>query len=580
MKALVTGGGGFLGRAIVRQLLHRGDQVVVLGRNPYPKLSKLGVKVVTGDVRDEKVVNQVCDGVETVFHTAAIAGIWGPWEMYHSINTIGTRHVVDACVRNDVQKLVFTSSPSVVFNGKDQQGINEDTLYPKKYLCHYPHTKALAEQHVLDSHDKTRLLTCALRPHLIWGPGDQHLIPRLIERASRDKLKRVGDGDNRVDMIYVDNAAAAHLQAADALQKDSAVGGKAYFVSEGEPVNLWMWINEILMLAGLPRVRRSVSFQWAYRAGHAMEMTYEWMKWMDHEPLMTRFLACQLAHSHYYDVSRAREDFGMRSVVSFEEAMDRLARYLQGEKAIADQTLPYNRSAKDVEAGRVAQAQRRSKSAASDADQDRRENDFDDVDPDLEYDRDNLDDPSDTDDLDEDADEDVAALDAAVGYSSDPTPGAIPRGPRTSNRSGLDPAARNRGENPDASSRRNSTGNRERGPRPHVDRSRGQNQDSEFDTDSAERAPGNSYHDDDDDSQDVDDRSAVSPAPSSIQYADEWEDVDPSDDDDSNVDRSRNRSNETRHAGLPGAGTRAPEQQPDAGLAEPTEGFRRKKKRR
>lgn len=356
MKALVTGGGGFLGRAIVRQLIHRGDDVTVLGRNAYPKLEKLGARLVQGDIRDADVVNRVCDGVETVFHTAAIAGIWGPWEQFHSINTLGTRNVVDACVRNDVQKLIHTSSPSVVFNGRDQEGIDETTPYPKTHLCHYSRTKALAEAHVLDSHDRTRLLTCALRPHLIWGPGDQHLIPRVIERAALGKLKRVGNGDNRVDMIYVDNAAAAHLQAADALTPTSPVGGQAYFVSEGEPINLWMWINEILVLAGQPRVRKTVSFKNAFRAGYVLEGTYRTMKWWDSEPMMTRFLACQLAHSHYYNITRAREDFGLRSIVSFEEGMDRLGRYLMGEKELADQTMPYDRSEADVAAAKARNA--------------------------------------------------------------------------------------------------------------------------------------------------------------------------------------------------------------------------------
>lgn len=355
MKTLVTGGGGFLGRAIVRQLLHRNDEVAVLGRNRYPKLEKLGVKVHQGDIRDAAFVAKVCDGVETVFHTAAIAGIWGPWEQFHSINTLGTRNVVDACVQNDVKKLIYTSSPSVVFHGKDQKGINEDTLYPKNHLCHYSHTKALGEQHVLDSHDKTKLLTCALRPHLIWGPGDQHLIPRMLERASLGKLRRVGDGTNKVDMIYIDNAAAAHLQAADALTADSPVGGKAYFVSEGEPINLWMWINEILTLAGQPRIKRSVSFRSAYRAGQLLEASYRFMNWWNHEPIMTRFLACQLATNHYYDISRARSDFGLRSIVSFEEGMDRLGRYLSGEKSIADQTMPYDRSQSEVDAARARQ---------------------------------------------------------------------------------------------------------------------------------------------------------------------------------------------------------------------------------
>jgi nucleoside-diphosphate-sugar epimerase len=355
MRALVTGGGGFLGSAIVRQLLHRGNRVRVLGRNPYPSLQKLGVETIQGDVRDPAAVAEACRDCQVVFHTAAVAGIWGPWDRYHSINTVGTRNVIDACRQTGVEQLIYTSSPSVVFNGADQAGVDETEPYPRRFMCHYPHSKALAEQEVLDSHDRTRLLTCALRPHLIWGPGDQHLIPRLLERARLNKLKRVGDGENQVDMIYVDNAAAAHLQAADALTPDSPVGGQAYFVSEGQSVNLWLWINEILMLAGVPRVRRSVSFSAAYTVGRLMETIYEWFNWQDHEPIMTRFLACQLAHHHHYNIGKARRDFGLRSVVSFEEAMDRLGRYLSGETALADQTIPYNRSLEEVERQRQRQ---------------------------------------------------------------------------------------------------------------------------------------------------------------------------------------------------------------------------------
>ncbi len=392
MRVLVTGGGGFLGSAIVRQLVYRGEKVKVLGRNPYPFLDRLGVTTVQGDVRDTKVVGEACRDVDVVFHTAAIAGIWGPWEKYHSINTIGTRNVIQACLSNHVQKLIYTSSPSVVFNGQDQAGISEIEPYPRRYLCHYPHTKALAEQEVLDSHDRTRLLTCALRPHLIWGPGDQHLIPRMLERAKLGKLKRVGEGDNLVDMVYVDNAAAAHIQAADALTPDSPVGGQAYFVSEGQPINLWLWINEILMLAGMPRVRRSVSFNTAYNAGRFLETLYEWFKWMDHEPIMTRFLACQLAHHHNYDISKARRDFGMRSIVSFEEGMDRLGRFLAGETRIAEQTLPLNRTEAEIEEERARQLEwqrkhaEKRKSALDDSDDDPRVDDeeleyLDDEDP-------------------------------------------------------------------------------------------------------------------------------------------------------------------------------------------------------
>lgn len=321
---LVTGATGFLGRYVVERLLARGERVRGLARRDDGELRRIGAELCLGDVRDPDRVRAACIGVETVHHTAAVAGIWGPWEYFHSINTVGTQNVLDACRVCGVQKLVFTSSPSVTFDGSDQSGVDESVPYPTRWLCHYPHTKALAEQLVLAANGSHGLLTCALRPHLIWGPRDRHLIPRLWERARRGQLRRVGDGTNRVDMIYVENAAAAHCQAADALQPGSPVAGQAYFLSQGEPVNCWGWIDELLAVASLPPLRKSISFRAAWRLGGALEMAYGLLR-VRSEPRMTRFLAAQLAKDHFFDIRRAERDFGYRPEVSTEEGMKRLA---------------------------------------------------------------------------------------------------------------------------------------------------------------------------------------------------------------------------------------------------------------
>lgn len=324
MKALVTGGGGFLGQYIVEQLVARGDQVRNVSRSYYSELDALGVESIQGDLRDPQTAANACQGVDVVFHTAAVAGIWGPWDHYHGINTLATHNIVSGCLTHHVPKLVFTSSPSVTFDGSDQRGVDESAPYPARWLCHYPHTKALAEQHVLEANDTNGLMTCSLRPHLIWGPRDRHLIPRLLERARSGKLRRVGDGANMVDMIYVENAAMAHLQAADGLEPGAPVCGRAYFISQGEPVNCWDWINQILGLAGLPPMTKSISFRTAWRIGASMEAAYGLLR-LKSEPRMTRFLAAQLAKDHYFDIRRAVDDFGYHPHVSTEEGMQRLA---------------------------------------------------------------------------------------------------------------------------------------------------------------------------------------------------------------------------------------------------------------
>ncbi len=327
MKTLVTGAGGFLGLYIVEQLVSRGDQVRSFSRRRYAELDALGVEQIVGDLQNADQTADACKGCSTVQHVAGVAGIWGPWDYFHGINTIGTKNIVAGCHKHEVRKLVYTSSPSVTFDGTAQKGIDESVPYPKHWLCHYPHTKALAEQHVLVASGHNGLLTCALRPHLIWGPRDQHLVPRLLDRARRGRLRRVGDGTNLIDTIYVENAATAHLQAADALEAGSPVCGKAYFISQGEPVRCWEWIDEILDLAGLPPVKKSVSYPAAWLSGSMMEAVY-WALRIKSEPIMSRFLAAQLAKAHYFNITKAREDFGYSPEVSMEEGMRRLANEL------------------------------------------------------------------------------------------------------------------------------------------------------------------------------------------------------------------------------------------------------------
>jgi nucleoside-diphosphate-sugar epimerase len=324
VNVLVTGATGFLGLYLVEQLVARGERVRAFCRRSTSELQALGVEIALGDIRNAQAVAAACRGIQTVFHTAAVAGIWGPWKLFYETNTLGTQHVVAGCVHHRVNKLVFTSSPSVTFDGRDQCGVDESAPYARRWLAHYPHSKAIAEQYVLAANGRNGLLTCALRPHLIWGPRDRHLVPRLRERQREGKLRRVGDGRNLIDTIYVENAATAHLHAAEALAPGAPVCGMPYFLSQGEPVNCWQWIDELLGLAGLPPVRRRISLNAAYAVGAVLEGAHRALG-LAAEPRMTRFLALQLGRSHYFDITAAKRDFGYRPLVSTAEGMRRLA---------------------------------------------------------------------------------------------------------------------------------------------------------------------------------------------------------------------------------------------------------------
>jgi nucleoside-diphosphate-sugar epimerase len=334
MHALVTGAGGFLGQYIVGALLARGNRVRGLARGEYPQLTAHGVEMLRGDVADAATIRGACQGVDCVFHVASRIGIWGPWREYYQTNVVGTHLVIAGCREAGVRRLVFTSSPSVTFDGRDQCGVNESAPYPKRWLAHYPHSKALAEQAVLAANGVDGMQTCALRPHLIWGPGDPHLVARLIARAKTGRLRRVGDGANLVDIAYVENAAEAHLQAADAMATGSPAAdetspaGKAYFISQGEPVNCWQWIDELLALADLPPVSKSLSLRQARAIGRACEIAWRVAR-LRGEPPMTRFLANQLATSHWFDIDAARHDFSYTPRVSTAEGMQRLGQWLR-----------------------------------------------------------------------------------------------------------------------------------------------------------------------------------------------------------------------------------------------------------
>ncbi len=324
-KVLVTGGGGFLGGAIVKQLVDRGKDVRSFSRNFYPELAQLGVEQIQGDIVDKTAVEQACKGVELVFHVAAKPGVWGNYADYYPTNVMGTQHVIDACKKYGVLRLVFTSSPSVVFDGTDMEGVDESVPYPEKFHAHYPKTKAIAEQLVIKAAGKD-LMTITLRPHLIWGPKDNHLVPRIIERAGR--LIRVGSGKNRVDTIYIDNAAEAHVLAADRLKENPGLSGKVYFISQDDPVPLWDLVNDILKTAGLPPVKRAIPRKTAWLMGALFEFVYKMFR-IRGEPQMTRFLADELATAHWFDIRAARKDLGYAPTISIKEGLSRLEQWLQ-----------------------------------------------------------------------------------------------------------------------------------------------------------------------------------------------------------------------------------------------------------
>ncbi len=346
--AFVTGAGGFLGKAICLRLLAAGIKVTGFARGHYPELEALGVVMLQGDLVNKDLLQQAMQGCDIVFHVASKAGVWGDRDSYFCPNVKGAANVIAACKALKIDKLVYTSTPSVTFAGQDESGIDESTPYATRFLNHYAHSKAIAEKMMLDANqvgdmplenpDVTQvssqvttqatapyaLKTVALRPHLIWGPGDPHLVPRVLSRGRLGKLKLVGREDKLVDTIYIDNAAYAHVLAAlELCQAKPKCQGKAYFLSNDEPITMAEMINLILACDALPPVTKRVPQSVAYVAGAVLESVHYLLKKQE-EPMMTRFVARQLSCSHYFDISAAKRDLGYRALVSINQGMARL----------------------------------------------------------------------------------------------------------------------------------------------------------------------------------------------------------------------------------------------------------------
>jgi len=323
LKTLVTGGGGFLGSSICRQLLRQGHEVVAFQRSAASHLEALGIHIVRGDVTDNSVLLEASKDCDAIIHTAGKAGVWGDPAEYQKINVEGTANVIRACRDLSIQNLVHTSSPSVVHSGGDIENGNESLPIAKHFTSPYPATKALAEKIVLAS-NKDGLHTVALRPHLIWGPGDPHILPRLVKKARGGKLALPGP-EKVIDTIFVENAAQAHVLALLELQGKARCSGKPYFITNNEPLPQGEIIQKLLAAVGIRVKIRSVPTGLARAAGAVCEFSWRLLP-LAGEPPITRFAVDQLGTAHWFDTSAAERDFGYRPAISIAEGLAELTK--------------------------------------------------------------------------------------------------------------------------------------------------------------------------------------------------------------------------------------------------------------
>lgn len=329
MKILVTGAGGFLGFHVAEELIKAGHEVINFSRTHKEELDSIGVKTRVGNLKSLDDIEKALIGIDAVFHVASLVGMWGKWEDFHQTNTMGTIHLINAMKEKGIKYLVYTSTPSVVFDSSDIEDADETKNYPPRFFNHYSRSKAMAEKAVLVSNSDD-LKTVALRPHLIYGERDQNLIPGLVKAKSSGRLKIIGDGKNRVDIIYVKNAAVAHVQAfVELMSENSKVAGKAYFLGQEKPVMLWDFFNQVLEIYQETPLTKKVPLSLAFGIGAIFEFVYKTLGIFHRDPPMTRFIALNLAKSHYFSHDRAKADFAYSPEISISESLERLKKYLK-----------------------------------------------------------------------------------------------------------------------------------------------------------------------------------------------------------------------------------------------------------
>jgi nucleoside-diphosphate-sugar epimerase len=327
MKVLVTGASGFVGLAVTHALVARGDHVRTLSRTTNGTLDALAARgaitMTRGDLADRDAVMRAAEGADAILHVGAKAGVWGARDEYLRTNVGGTSNVLAAARALGIGRVVYTSTPSVVHAGRDVEGIDESAPYATHFATAYPETKAIAERAVLAA-NSPKLATCALRPHLVWGPGDTNLVPRIVERARAGRLALVNGGASIIDATYIDSCVHAHLLALDRLAPDAPCAGRAYFIAQGEPTTVRALVLGIVEAHGLPPKARSVPLPIAKTAGSLIELAYRAAR-VEREPPLTRFVAEQLGTSHWFDLSAAKRDLGYEAPITTADGLRRLA---------------------------------------------------------------------------------------------------------------------------------------------------------------------------------------------------------------------------------------------------------------
>lgn len=321
-RSLVTGGCGFVGRRLVDALLDRGDEVIVfdLAGEPW----RDGMRLIRGDLCDAEAVAAACEGVDVVFHSASLVHTKrNRGELVRAVNVDGSRNVLAACRQHGIGKLIYVSSASVVYFGEDIRNGDETLPYPESFPALYAETKAIAERELLAASGDGPL-TCAIRPHVVFGPGDTRLIPALLDRAKAGKMKfQVGSDEKLSDFTFVGNVIQALLLAEERLKPGSPVAGQAYFITNGEPMPFWHFVRRVVEPLGYAAPKMRIPFVVAYAAAAVREGVDTLLRGgtLHAEGGLSRFAIRYLCTDHYFSHAKATRDLGYVPATNLEQGI-------------------------------------------------------------------------------------------------------------------------------------------------------------------------------------------------------------------------------------------------------------------
>lgn len=324
---MVTGGSGFIGSAIVSAYVEAGRPVRVVDRHPRATCESVDFEAL--DLTNFEGVELACRGVETVVHCASLVQtrnnardeVW-------ATNFGGTRNVIDACRRQEVVRLIYVSSASVVYDGSDIRAGDESLPYATSAPSAYVESKIAAEKAVLAFAEEGSTRACALRPHLVFGPGDNRLIPNLLAR--RGRMREIGNRSFLSDFLYIDNFVDAVLAADARMAKAPSISGEAFFITNGEPLAFFEFVERVLAAADQPSIVGRVPARVAYAAAAFVELYYllssrEFIP----EDGVSRFAVRYLTTHHYFSSRKAERMLNWSPRVSIEVGIERTGEYFR-----------------------------------------------------------------------------------------------------------------------------------------------------------------------------------------------------------------------------------------------------------